>query len=659
MPAYERTVFISYAWGGESEQVANQIDTSLRERDIHIVRDKRDLRFKGSIQEFMERIGRGHCVIVIISDKYLRSANCMFELVEIAEHKQFHERIFPVVLKDAKIYNATERLDYVEFWEQEKEKLNERTKRLSDLSHIEGVPEELNNYDRFRDQISRLTSILKDMNTLTPDMHRGSNFAELYDAIGKRMNLDSDVPAGEGLETSAIMESDTAPASLSPRTRQLDSFELIEALANPDPMVCLVAAKSLSGRSDLGQAVLDIPLGNPAVKEAVRSVLRTFPEKSAELIRQAIKNSGETGESWGRVKRASEYCTPVHAPYLEPELFDIVASSYDPELLRHTLTAFGNIARLAYYTPQVEHLLRSDYLYQKCLSFALEGAGRNFVLAEDQLEIECASNHLLHLIGIAEKRQESVGQIFITLGDCSVRHVDQIMSTWLESNSSTIKKLGLQVLGRVRLSRSATKVLSVWQKHQGTDVGEEAAASLMCIGEKNALRTFLKYETKIIGEALMSIEDESFNQFLPQVLENPRFAWLAYRAIGLRQRTDKLSLLKDALFDSSPPVRGSAALALARLGERDGIRKAYEEANGEDERIFMALAALTADLVEYSTVESQLRLDLAKRSFSYAIEAQDDILSVLQNCGSQSAEKLMQAWKPFYGRGDIVLGIRL
>jgi internalin A len=214
MNDYEQAVFISYAWGDEHEEIVNQIDQALHRRGIKIIRDKRNLGYKGSIHEFMERIGRGNCVIIVISDKYLRSKNCMFELVEIANNKQFSDRIFPIILPDAKIYDAVERLDYVEFWEQEKAKLNERIRKLSDLSNLQGVREELDNYDRFRDQISGLTSILKDMNTLTPDLHQDSDFSELYTAIEKRMQEKAETQAGE---TSPKPETDS-PEGTRPTT---------------------------------------------------------------------------------------------------------------------------------------------------------------------------------------------------------------------------------------------------------------------------------------------------------------------------------------------------------------------------------------------------------------------------------------------------------
>jgi MinD-like ATPase involved in chromosome partitioning or flagellar assembly len=186
--AYERSVFISYAWGGNQEEVVNQIDQSLQKRGIKVVRDKRDLGYKSSIKEFIERLGQNNCVIVIISDKYLRSKKCMYELVEIIENKQFANRVFPIVLSDANIFDPVARLDYVEYWNLEKAKLNERIKMLSDVSNLQGINEELNNLDRFREAISGLTSILKDMNTLTPELHINNDFSLLYEAIENRLN---------------------------------------------------------------------------------------------------------------------------------------------------------------------------------------------------------------------------------------------------------------------------------------------------------------------------------------------------------------------------------------------------------------------------------------------------------------------------------------
>jgi internalin A len=211
---YEQAVFISYAWGGQSEQIVNQIDQALQKRSVKIIRDKRDLGYIGSISEFMERIGHGNCVIVVISDKYLRSPNCMFELVEIANGKQFHDRIFPVVLNDANIYDPIKRIEYVKYWELKRAELAEAMKTL-DPANLQGIREDMDLYDRIRDKISGLTSTLKDMNTLTPEMHRDSDFSELYTAIEKRMKASPATPITPDGERSKLVDNATAASTVS------------------------------------------------------------------------------------------------------------------------------------------------------------------------------------------------------------------------------------------------------------------------------------------------------------------------------------------------------------------------------------------------------------------------------------------------------------
>jgi hypothetical protein len=186
MQNYEQTIFISYAWGGEREEIVDQLDMALQERGLKIKRDKRDLGYKGSINAFMDSIGQGDCVILVISDKYLRSPNCMYELMEIAENKHFQERVFPIVLQDADIYNPVQRIKYIKHWEDKRTELAEAIKTL-DPANLQGIREEMDLYDRIRDKVSGLSSILKDMNTLTPEMHSESDFEELYNAIEKRL----------------------------------------------------------------------------------------------------------------------------------------------------------------------------------------------------------------------------------------------------------------------------------------------------------------------------------------------------------------------------------------------------------------------------------------------------------------------------------------
>ena len=179
-------VFISYAWADESKAIADALQKSLEEHGIRLIRDRDELNYKDSIREFMQRLGKGKCVIAIISESYLKSENCMFELLEISKAQQLRERIFPVILADANIYKPLGRVSYVKHWEQEINDLDEALKSLrgQDLSNLQ---QDLNLYGEIRRSFDNISNTLRDMNALTPAMHQGSNFEQLISGIQAQM----------------------------------------------------------------------------------------------------------------------------------------------------------------------------------------------------------------------------------------------------------------------------------------------------------------------------------------------------------------------------------------------------------------------------------------------------------------------------------------
>jgi WD40 repeat protein len=209
-----KEIFISYAWGGNSEEFVNRLDCIFQGKGITIIRDKRDLGYKGLIKEFMEQIGRGKCVIAVINDKYLKSPNCMFELVQVAQNGHFCDRIFPVVLADAQIYDPVQRLKYIKHWEDKKKELNEAIKEVG-AEYLQGVREEIDQYTEIRNTIAELTSILKNMNTLTPDLHSQSDFEiliksielKLSQSISETFGNNQTAPEQEGITPTSIANS--------------------------------------------------------------------------------------------------------------------------------------------------------------------------------------------------------------------------------------------------------------------------------------------------------------------------------------------------------------------------------------------------------------------------------------------------------------------
>jgi hypothetical protein len=178
-------IFVSYAWEKESESVIAKLEVACKNRGIMLIRDKTDIHFKGIISEYMKKLGQGKFVVLILSDKYLKSENCMFELLEIAKNGNFYSRIFPIVLESANFYKPIGRIKYISHWEKEIEELNSAMIGLKSQADLAGVRESIDLYTKIRATIAELTNIIRDMNSLSLEQHVTGNFDEILSLIDK------------------------------------------------------------------------------------------------------------------------------------------------------------------------------------------------------------------------------------------------------------------------------------------------------------------------------------------------------------------------------------------------------------------------------------------------------------------------------------------
>jgi len=185
-PVRRPEVFVSYKWGGAAESLVDQLQARLETPDVDVVRDKTEMSYRDSIRDFMRRLGEGKAVVVVLDKAYLESANCMFELTQIAARTEFRSRVFPIVMADAGIFQPVDRLGYIAFWERKKAELEEAMRAVGQ-ENLHGIREELDLYETIRNTISGLMTVLGDMNTLTPEMHRDGDFEQLYQAITERL----------------------------------------------------------------------------------------------------------------------------------------------------------------------------------------------------------------------------------------------------------------------------------------------------------------------------------------------------------------------------------------------------------------------------------------------------------------------------------------
>jgi hypothetical protein len=125
--------YVSYAWGDASDNTVDNLCAAAETRGLRILRDRDEIHLGQSISAFMRRIGAGDRIFVILSDKYLRSLYCMFELSEIwrtskQEGRAFLKRVRVYALPDAKVWEPKDWVDWAIYWKQEHDTLENRAR---------------------------------------------------------------------------------------------------------------------------------------------------------------------------------------------------------------------------------------------------------------------------------------------------------------------------------------------------------------------------------------------------------------------------------------------------------------------------------------------------------------------------------------------------
>lgn len=168
----------------EREEIVDAVCEALKREGYDVRRDKDILKYKDRIDEFMDEIGRGACVITVISDKYLKSEHCMYELLKIYENGNFERCVYPVVLEDAIIGKRGDRQKYTEFWSK---KWEQYSAHFEEIGGIEKASDETIEDSKFfrkiamesNDIISRLGSLY----TENPQQVKENDFEVLKQAI--------------------------------------------------------------------------------------------------------------------------------------------------------------------------------------------------------------------------------------------------------------------------------------------------------------------------------------------------------------------------------------------------------------------------------------------------------------------------------------------
>ncbi|MBR3245129.1 MAG: toll/interleukin-1 receptor domain-containing protein, partial [Parasporobacterium sp.] len=119
------TVFISYN-RASGYDLADTLQIELSTY-ADVKRDIKDIENWGSISEFMNTIREQDFVVLIITDAFMKSEGCLYEVMQLMKDKNWDQRVMYVVADDAHcIYDSVSQLNYLSYWESKAAELSNK-----------------------------------------------------------------------------------------------------------------------------------------------------------------------------------------------------------------------------------------------------------------------------------------------------------------------------------------------------------------------------------------------------------------------------------------------------------------------------------------------------------------------------------------------------
>ena len=189
-------IYISYAWekqddGNNWPVILQNLYKILVDKGFKVNIDLKNLKYKDNIKSFMQELGKGKYIIALISEKYMKSLNCMYEVLQMLKYPNYQDRIFPILTSDAKIYESNKILKYLVYWEEKINNLDNEARMLSNIAYAAPIFEDIELMNEIRRSLARFGNEIGNLNVLTPEIHKDSNFESLIESIEQKILIDN------------------------------------------------------------------------------------------------------------------------------------------------------------------------------------------------------------------------------------------------------------------------------------------------------------------------------------------------------------------------------------------------------------------------------------------------------------------------------------
>lgn len=190
-----KTVFLSYCQ--KDKDIADCIDEKIGhilEGKATLSRDIRDVEYHESFKKFMQSIENHDYVISIISDNYLKSRNCMYEMLEVVKDSKFSQRLLFIVLtnEDAKyykvapiqdigadVYSVSGQAKYSKYWSQMDKELDSEIEEIGNSIYAINQIKEKKIIQKILLDLPDFVEFVRDSKGLSLTEHLENDFADM------------------------------------------------------------------------------------------------------------------------------------------------------------------------------------------------------------------------------------------------------------------------------------------------------------------------------------------------------------------------------------------------------------------------------------------------------------------------------------------------
>ena len=204
-----KIVYVSYKHSEAANSHIEAIIKGLKANRIEYSIDKEHVGYRDNIRKYEEEIGQGARIIVIITDDYLESPHCMYELTQIWKNKNIKERVFPIIDIEKYPRDSEGLLMSKAYWK--KAQAKKCGLLVQETGSNELLQRELNDINDIMKNINDVWTYIHDMNSLDMKTLMQDNAQYIMDKIKESF---AEEAVGANLQTNNLTDINSTSPSI-------------------------------------------------------------------------------------------------------------------------------------------------------------------------------------------------------------------------------------------------------------------------------------------------------------------------------------------------------------------------------------------------------------------------------------------------------------